>query len=416
MLWALERRDWGNTSARLAAAFREARLRDDATRGWIAGTLHGLVKERRRIEAALHGTKGSGPLVEVLSYQLLHGEIEVAEARAKVGHVDWERVLADDEEIAAISDPAERLGVRRGLPDWLAAELIRTRGEEDADELARALADTPPIALRANTLKTTAEALAARLLEEHGLRAAPGKLSGSAVVLETRANVFPSAAFQEGAFEVQDEGSQLVAELVAPPPGGVVIDACAGAGGKTLAIGAQLGGRGRVLALDPSERKIEELRRRARRAGLSNVQALAMTAEGDLPAEAAALLGRADRVLIDVPCSGVGVLRRNPELRWRVQPGDLERLSRAQLEIARRFSPLVRPGGRLIYATCSILPEENQAVVERIAELGFGVVSPIEIWGRKRAAALTGGDERFLELLPHRHDTDGFFAAVLRRR
>jgi 16S rRNA (cytosine967-C5)-methyltransferase len=209
-----------------------------------------------------------------------------------------------------------------------------------------------------------------------------------------------------------DEGSQLVAEAVAPPPRGRVADACAGAGGKTLALAAMLANQGRILALDSNGKKLEELRRRARRAGLSNV--VAREVKGAvLPPEAK--LSAWDRVLVDAPCSGLGTLRRNPEARWRLSAKAVDAYPADQLALLVTYAPLVAEGGRLIYATCSVLREENDAVIERfLRERPDFVVMPLkEIWGKARAATL--GDETFLRLLPHVHDTDGFFAAVLRR-
>jgi 16S rRNA (cytosine967-C5)-methyltransferase len=195
-----------------------------------------------------------------------------------------------------------------------------------------------------------------------------------------------------------------------------VIDACAGAGGKTLALGAIMGSRGRLVGMDVSDRKLDELRRRARRAGLSNARAVLVEPDR-WPDEIEELRGRADRVLVDAPCSGVGALRRNPEARWRLAEEDLARLAREQEAIARRAAALVAPGGRLIYATCTVLAEENDRVVERFlqVEKGWTVMRPAEIWGAERAFALSEGGGPYLRMLPHRHATDGFFAAVLRR-
>jgi hypothetical protein len=172
--------------------------------------------------------------------------------------------------------------------------------------------------------------------------ARPAPLSPFGLLLETRVNVFGLGAFGEGLFEVMDEGSQLVAEAVAPPPGGKLVDACAGAGGKTLALAALLGGQGRILALDPNGKKLEELRRRARRAGLSSVAARELK-ENRLPDEAR--LGAWDRVLVDVPCSGLGTLRRNPEARWRLRPATVDAFPAQQLSLLVTYAPLVA-GGR----------------------------------------------------------------------
>jgi 16S rRNA (cytosine967-C5)-methyltransferase len=239
--------------------------------------------------------------------------------------------------------------------------------------------------------------------------ARPTELGPAGLICETRMNAFALTAFREGLFEVMDEGSQLVADLVAPPPGGRVVDACAGAGGKTLAIGASLCGKGRMLALDTDGKKLEELRRRARRAGLTNVEARPV---GEGPLE---VKGQFDRVLVDAPCSGLGTLRRNPEARWRLTRATVESFPARQVGLLVTYAPLVAVGGRLIYATCTVARAENDLVVERfLAERDDFVPVPVkEIWGRERAEKL--GDGMTLRLSPNRHDTDGFFAAVLRR-
>jgi 16S rRNA (cytosine967-C5)-methyltransferase len=415
-LWTTTRIDWGFATDRIAAVFRRERSLGSRERREVAETLYGMIRQARRIDFALDGVRVAGAEKELarwVAYRLLAGELDDAAARKELGSIDWAQVRAVDERIARERDPVRRLGLGKSLPDWLARRFLEQYGDE-APALADALNRRAPMAIRANTLKTTREALTARLAAD-GLEAAPSKLAPSGLVLETRVNAFGLKAFQEGLFEVQDEASQLVAELVAPPPKGLVVDACAGAGGKTLALGALLGNKGRLVALDVDGRKLEELRRRARRAGLSNARAIEVEPES-WPDEAEALRGKADRVLVDAPCSGVGALRRNPEARWRLKEDDLERLPREQLAIARRSMGLVAPGGRLVYATCTILKEENERVVEQLVAPGWEVVRAAEVWGTERALAVSDATGTYLKTLPHRHDTDGFFGAVLRRK
>jgi 16S rRNA (cytosine967-C5)-methyltransferase len=225
-------------------------------------------------------------------------------------------------------------------------------------------------------------------------------------------------AFHDGLFEMQDEGSQIVCELVAPPPRGLVVDACAGAGGKTLSLAAQLEGRGKVLSLDVDEGKLAELRRRAKRAGAVNVQALALEASGALPEGVAALVGKVDRLLIDAPCSGTGVLRRNPETRARLNPEAVERLAHTQREIIERMLPLLAPGGRLIFATCSLLRAEGEALMDALEALHpeLQPVNLAEIYDRAYVDRFVRSAPHRLRLLPHLHDTDGFFVTCLRKR
>jgi 16S rRNA (cytosine967-C5)-methyltransferase len=270
-----------------------------------------------------------------------------------------------------------------------------------------------PLTIEVNAVKTTREALADRLAAD-GIETHPTDLAPTGLVFDTRVNAFGLGAFQEGAFEVMDEGSQLVCEAVAPPPGGRVADACAGAGGKTLALASLMRGKGRLLALDVSGKKLEELRRRARRAGLSNVTAREVKDGSALPEEAR--VGAWDRVLVDAPCSGLGTLRRNPEARWRLQPSAVDAFPARQLGLLVTYAPLVAPGGRLVYATCTVARAENEKVVARFLDERpeFEPVPLKEILGRERAERM--GDGLVLQLYPHTHGTDGFFATVLRRK
>jgi 16S rRNA (cytosine967-C5)-methyltransferase len=420
-LWTKTRIDWGFASARIAEAFRREKRLGSAERRAVAETVYGMIRLVRRVDFALEAlgkAKLAGDTRErarLYAYRVLVGELAPAEAAAEMAG-DWAAVAAVDERIARERDPVRRLGLSRSLPDWLARRLLEEHGEE-ADALAAALNQRAPLTVRANTVKIAREALAARLRDE-GVASHPTRWASSGLVLDTRVNVYGLPAFREGLFEAQDEASQLVAELVAPPPKGLVVDACAGAGGKTLALAALLANRGRVVAMDVDARKLDELRRRARRAGVANVRAVAVATDA-WPDEIEALRDRADRVLVDVPCSGLGALRRNPEARWRLAEEDLARLAREQEAIARHALELVAPGGRLIYATCTVLRQENEDQVERIlgaAGPGWEPVRAAEIWGKQRALPLCDATGTYLKTLPHRHDSDGFFAAVLRRR
>jgi 16S rRNA (cytosine967-C5)-methyltransferase len=311
-----------------------------------------------------------------------------------------------------------RLALAASMPDFLAARLVADHGG-DAEPLARALNQRAPMTIRANLLRGDVDGLAAELTAA-GLEVRRGEHAATALHVESRTNLFGLAAFQAGRFEAQDEGSQLIAELVAPPPRGLVVDFCAGAGGKTLAIAAALGNRGRVIAADVDPRKLAELKRRARRAGVTTVQAVELAPAHDaaLPAPLARVEGKVDRVLVDAPCTGVGALRRNPEARFRLGETDLARLPAEQLAIVERALGLLAPGGRLIYATCTVLRAENRAVVDAALARhpDLELVPTKEIWGLPRARVLGDPDGATLEVTPHRHGCDGFFAAVLRRR
>lgn len=423
-LAAEARAEWGYASDLIASAFRKHRQLGSGDRRLVSEAVYGLIRWERRLEAIADEVlarrrERREPLspvargeLKLLIHELRQGlSVEPEELRRLVhGDPDPTAITGDDAGLGTRTG-LDREAVRRSFPTWLLERFVADAGEAEALALADAMNRRAPLAIRVNTLKISRDALAERLLDV-GITTRPTALSPFGLTLETRVNVFGLDAFSEGLFEVMDEGSQLVAEAVAPPPGGRVADACAGAGGKTLALAALLGGQGRILALDPNGKKLEELRRRARRAGLSNVAARELRGPG-LPDEARP--GGWDRVLVDAPCSGLGTLRRNPEARWRLQPAAVDAFPAQQLSLLVTYAPLVAPGGRLIYATCTVLRSENEQVIERfLAERpDFALVPLKEIWGKERAAPL--GDGTLLRLAPQRHDTDGFFAAVLRR-
>ncbi|MCS6914184.1 MAG: class I SAM-dependent methyltransferase [Myxococcales bacterium] len=409
-------RGWLAAAEVLSRAQRGARTLPSAERRFFADALHQMVRGLRRLRY-LSGLADPGASQLYLCWLLdtwlgdPQGPPAALRAQAEAAGL---RVAEVAQRRAAVEPPIpiDRLGTALSYPDWLVRLLSAEHGPEVTEAILAAQNRRAPLTVRVNLLRGPREALQARLAEE-GVVSRPGALAAGALVLDTRINVYGLAAFRQGWMELQDEGSQLIAELVAPPPGGLVVDACAGAGGKTLALGSLMGNRGRILSLDIDPRKLQELRRRARRAGLTNVQARCVPPAGP-PVD---LLRRgADRVLVDAPCSGLGVLRRNPEARWRLSPSDPVELAARQRAILAAYAPLVAPGGRLIYATCTILREENDAVVEDFLRHHpeFRMVPIKEILGGERAARL--GDGERMRLLPLEEDgPDGFFAAVLRR-
>jgi 16S rRNA (cytosine967-C5)-methyltransferase len=425
-LAAEARAEWGFATDILARAFREDRQLSSGDRRQVAETVYGLLRWERRLEAILDEVlaRARGPRETVSALARQELKLIIYEVRsglpAVVVKADSRRVAGRDLDLSGVAGDDAGLGSRDGLdrealrisyPTWLLERFAAFHGHQEAVALAAAMNTRAPMCVRANTVKVSREELALRLAEE-GVTAKPTLLSPVGLVFETRVNAFGLSAFRDGLFEVMDEGSQLVAEGVAPPPRSRVVDACAGAGGKSLALAAMLDNQGRILALDCNGRKLEELRRRARRAGLSNLAAREVKGVS-LPPEAK--LGSWDRVLVDAPCSGLGTLRRNPEARWRLSPASVDQYPADQLALLVTYAPLVAKGGRLIYATCSVLREENDAVIERfLRERSDFVVMPLkEVWGKQRAAEV--GDGTFLRLLPHVHDTDGFFSAILRR-
>ncbi|MEJ0068121.1 MAG: RsmB/NOP family class I SAM-dependent RNA methyltransferase [Pseudomonadota bacterium] len=298
--------------------------------------------------------------------------------------------------------------MRGEYPAWLEATL----GAVPEAEL-RALNAPAPLDLRVNQLATSREQALAGLTAV-GITASPTRFSPLGLRVVGRPSLSHQPIFQDGWVEVQDEGSQLVALLADARPGQAVIDLCAGAGGKTLALAAAMGNKGRLIACDVSAKRLERAVKRLRRAGVHNVErrTLGPDAQAWLKRQA----GRFDRVLVDAPCSGTGTWRRNPDMKWRIGPTDIDELCVIQNEVLDRAARLVKPGGRLIYATCSLLAAENEQAIDGfLARHGEFQVLPVAgVW----ASLLAGDcpvDGPYLRLSPARHGTDGFFAAILLR-
>jgi 16S rRNA (cytosine967-C5)-methyltransferase len=309
--------------------------------------------------------------------------------------------------------------VRGDYPEWLGPELAAAFGAQAPREMA-ALAARAPVDLRVNTLKCDREKALAELAHLHaeptphspvGLRIAVGEDARAPAVQA-------EPAFQKGWIEIQDEGSQLAAQLAAPDPGMQVVDLCAGGGGKSLALAALMDNRGQVFATDDDKRRLAPIFERLTRAGARNVQVRAPKGRGDEPL--ADLAGRADLVLVDAPCTGVGTWRRNPDAKWRVRPTSLDRRVEEQAAVLDRAAGLVRPGGRIVYVTCSVLPRENDGAVAAFLARhpGFAPVDPAAMARDAGLPGLAGFGSpagHGLQLTPLRTGTDGFFVAALRR-
>jgi 16S rRNA (cytosine967-C5)-methyltransferase len=307
---------------------------------------------------------------------------------------------------------------RAEVPQWLFKAV--TAQYHDAEPLFESLRQPAPLDLRVNLMKSTRDKLLPSLqssTKEHApLDARATAYSPDGIRLFEKPGLTRWPLYQDGLIEVQDEGSQLIARLVAPKRGEMVADFCAGAGGKTLALGALMRSTGRLYAFDVHAKRLAGLGPRLKRSGLSNVHPSAIASERDPRIKR--LAGKLDRVLVDAPCSGSGTLRRNPDLKWRFDESELERVNGVQASVLRSAARLVKPGGRLVYATCSLLARENQQVVEAfVAEFAQFVVRPA---AEVLAAQGIHVDhaERFAPwfvMLPHLHGTDGFFAAVLEK-
>ena len=268
------------------------------------------------------------------------------------------------------------------IPDWMDELGVKALGEKLWTSEIAALNKQADVILRVNTLKTTKEKLRKALLDD-GIVANPIKGHPNALVLTERANVFVTQSFKDGFFEVQDASSQLVSEFLEVEPGQRVVDTCAGAGGKTLHLAALMQNKGQLIALDIYENKLKELKRRARRNGAHNIEPRTI----DSTKVIKKLYNSADRVLIDAPCTGLGVLKRNPDAKWKLQPEFLEKITKTQQEILRSYSKIVKSGGKLVYATCSILPQENKDQVKSFlaSEEGkdFSLVKEKKIYASK---------------------------------
>lgn len=454
-MWQRTRLDWSFAQGGLGAALRKHAL-GPSERRVMTEIVYGMIRHLRRLDEALIAgglprRSASAPpdAQRVLAYLVLEAELPPAEAAQRMPNLDWAAVRDIDARLARESRVTRRIALACSLPDWLAEALVAAYGDR-AEAVAHALQGRAPMTLRANTAVTSRAELAAELAAE-GVATQPTPYAREGLIASDRASLFHLRAYERGAFELQDEGSQLIAELVAPPPRSWVVDYCAGAGGKTLALAAMLENRGRVVAADVDARKLQELRRRARRAGIDNVQGVPLEREGGWPPALGDLDGKVARVLVDAPCSALGTLRRHPEVRWRLSPAEVARYPEIQVQLCERALSLLAPGGYLVYATCTVLAPENQGVVERVlaAHPGFSLV-PVRtlapaLWGAPAATpgqvpdqgpdeapdqvpdqvpgaasqpdldALTDPDGRYLRLDPARHGTDGFFAAVLRR-
>jgi len=249
---------------------------------------------------------------------------------------------------------------RESVPDWMDELGVKELGEKTWEKEIHALNEQAPVVLRTNTLKTTKDKLRS-ILKDENISTEPLKGFPDALQLVERTNVFKTEAFGKGYFEVQDASSQLVAKYLEVQPGMRVVDTCAGAGGKTLHIAALMENKGQIIATDIYENKLKELKRRAKRAGAHNIDPRAI----DSTKVVKKLYGTADRVLIDSPCSGLGVLSRNPDAKWKLQPEFIEKIKKTQAEILDTYSRIVKPGGKMVYSTCSILPSENQEQIEK---------------------------------------------------
>jgi 16S rRNA (cytosine967-C5)-methyltransferase len=375
-------------------------------RAIVAETAFGVLRHRLLLEVACEGR--ATPRRMALAYLVKFGGYNLREIQP---------VLKRDEDEWLAKAKSTRyedqtLSVQAELPQWLIVKMQASYSDEEILKLGQSMQLGAPLDIRVNTLLAKREDVLLQL-QTQNIEASATPYSPVGIRLREKIPLNKDELFTSGRVEVQDEGSQLLGFLLAPKRADMVVDFCAGAGGKTLMLSAMMNSQGRLYAMDVSEKRLANLKPRLKRSGASNIQPMLIAHENDLKVKR--LSGKIDRVLVDAPCSGLGTLRRNPDLKFRQSPESLAELNLKQALILASASRLLKKGGRLVYATCSILPEENQQIVTAFLALhpDFTLV-PAGVVLQQQKIPLEMGD--YFELRPNLHATDGFFAAVLERK
>lgn len=393
----------------VSAFFREHRGLGPRERHTLAETAYAVL--RRRLLFQHLAQSGRGPLPRRLALLGWQGDEAFLRSALDADEGAWlTHCRAVD--IASLPDK-----LRHNLPDWLSNTLRAELGEEPFEALAQSLLQPAPLDLRVNTWKAKRDAVQ-RELADAGIDAQPTPYSPWGLRVQGKPALQKLAVFTRGEVEVQDEGSQLLVLLAGAKRGEMVVDFCAGAGGKTLALGAAMRNTGRLYAWDTSGHRLQAMQPRLARSGLSNVHPAQLAHERDDRIKR--LAGKVDCVLVDAPCSGLGTLRRNPDLKWRQSPQSVAELQAKQMAILESAARLPKPGGRLVYATCSLLRGENEAVAdafEAAHSADYARLPAGELLSQSHVADAAGLVEHGrLRLWPQTHGTDGFFAAVWQRR
>lgn len=393
--------------------FRSRKYLGSSDRRFIAETLYGMLRHRARVAWMLSSAElNEEHRSRCAAYLLLTGGStsgQLAEATGlPLDVLQKLHSFADVQPHAATASAS--LAAVHSFQEWMIDEWNTVWGAQETEALCSVLNTQAPMTIRVNTIKTTREECR-EILQKEGIETDIAELSPYGLHLKRRTNLFQLAAFRDGLFEVQDEGSQLLALLVNPKPGSKVVDACAGAGGKALAMASVMKNRGEIFALDVHSFRLDELRKRIKRSGVDSIRAKVITEGETLPA----LLGAADAVLVDAPCSGTGTIRRNPGMKWSVSRQMIEELRVKQASILALNAAYVKPGGRLVYATCSLMTSENEGIAQEFlsAHPDFSLIPPsviLERYGLERIA-----QKEYFQLLPQHYNTDGFFAAVFQR-
>lgn len=393
--------------------FRDNRSLGPRERATLAETVYTVLRKKLLFDH--FAPSGSGPKERRLAILGFFGPRDYLKSALTDQEKNW---LDQCDQIKA-QDLMERH--RHNLPEWLVQPLKDQLGAEEFWALAESFNQGAGLDLRVNAL-TAKRSDVQKELAKAGIKAVPTPYSPWGLRLQDKPALNKLDVFMRGAIEVQDEGSQLLALLLDAKRGEMVVDFCAGAGGKTLAIGAAMRSTGRLYAFDTSAHRLDALKPRLARSGLSNVHPAAIAHERDDRVKR--LAGKIDRVLVDAPCSGLGTLRRNPDLKWRQNLDSVAEMMVKQAAILQSAARLLKPGGRLVYATCSILPQENEAIAQAFSD-GNSEFTPLDVGEImfnlkiEAAASLCSGGEngqRYLRLWPHKHQTDGFFAAVWQKK
>ena len=390
----------------VADYFRQHRELGHADRSFVADAVFTVLRRKRSLSARCAGELTSRRLLLAALACLQGMNRRELDAVLNEAESHW---LAHAKAVQVSELPA---AVRLDLPDWLHALLSEQFAADEIEPLVAGLNQPAPLDLRVNALKSGRDEVLERLRTD-GLSAEACRYSPLGIRLAGKPALSQHPLFVDGSIEIQDEGSQLLGFLLQPKRGEMVADFCAGAGGKTLLLGTLMRSQGRLYAFDVAEHRLARLKPRLARSGLSNVHPVRIESERDIKIKR--LAGKLDRVLVDAPCSGLGTLRRNPYLKWRQTPASVAELSARQAAILAAAASLVKTGGRLVYATCSLLEQENEAIVRTFLEQHpeFVLCSAQEILA-KQDIAIDCGEQ--LRLLPHRHGTDAFYAAAMERR
>ena len=387
--------------------FRDRKALGPRDRAMVSESVYAGLRRSRALSEMVPGNEPRRLALAIL-LQLRGFSIRELEVLCRGSEAEWLHSLKEH----AAENKQDSLGFQAELPDWVVERLRPHYADEEILELGRVLQQAAPLDLRVNTLKAKPEEVIEQL-KAAGVAVERMPYAPQGLRIKGKPALQSLPVFRDGLIEIQDEGSQLLGYLVSPKRGEMIVDFCAGAGGKTLLLGALMQNEGRLYAFDVSERRLANLKPRLKRSGLSNINPVLIDSERDQRVKR--LAGKIDRVLVDAPCSGLGTLRRNPDLKQRQVEAGIDELIAKQDSILDAAAGLLKPGGLMVYATCSLLFEENEARAEAfsLSHPDFEVVECGDLLNQARIPIEMG---RYLRLMPHRHHTDGFFAAAWRRK